>query len=113
MGGLVACRGPVRPSGLAAGGLVGWRAFAIYNTPNERTVRHPTRKDSAPVRKTGAEQAAIFSSILHLLHEEAPSYAEHTGREESDVAELQLEGDELVLHLPRGGPVPGRGEIPG
>jgi hypothetical protein len=51
------------------------------------------------VRKTGAEQTAIFPSILHLLHGEALSYAGPTGREESDVAELQLEGGELVLHL--------------
>jgi hypothetical protein len=51
------------------------------------------------VSKTGAEQAAIFLSILLLLHGKALSYAGPTGREGSDVAELQLEGGELVLHL--------------
>jgi hypothetical protein len=46
--------------------------------------------------------AATFlsiSSILHLLPGEARSYAGPTGREEPDVAELQLAGGELVLHL--------------
>ena len=47
----------------------------------------------------GAEQAAIILSILLLLHGKALSYARPTGREGSDVAELQLEGGELVLHL--------------
>ena len=40
-----------------------------------------------------------FPGNFFLLHGEVLPYAGPTGREESDVAELQLEGDELVLHL--------------
>ena len=40
-----------------------------------------------------------FPGNFFLLHGEVLPYAGPTGREESDVAELQLEGGELVLHL--------------
>jgi hypothetical protein len=40
-----------------------------------------------------------FRGNFCLLHGEVLPYAGPTGREESDVAELQLEDGELVLHL--------------